>query len=157
MRPDSLFHPWRGLFDIVKACIIFNSPMRKGKRARDGADFPALTTELKMNKAHQFDLLMDYLWGSFDDTHNKPLFITRAVGDRLRGTHGINPENAFDVLAIAHAADFPILHWEVHPHIPNDESHMDSTAVNCHVTFDDQSKLLIIVRRGIGSAIEMMS
>jgi len=94
-----------------------------------------------------FSNLMDVLW---DNEQLEPGdFIIKALADKLRGTVRLNPENALDVL------DYFALYVrdvDVRQSIVPDEADVAIFTVK----FDDDSSLLIVAKRGIGSQIELL-
>lgn len=95
------------------------------------------------SNASNFNDIMRYLWGDNEPAHS---FAIKAVADNIRGRRGINPENAFDVLSL--------LGWPHKLYIRTSET-QDHIAV-AHVTFDDESQIIIEAPNGIGSGVEIV-
>lgn len=98
-----------------------------------------------MNTAILFDNVMRVLWGD-----NEPLddFIIKSVVDKVRGTARVNHENALDVLDLFGPEQVKF----VYARGADDET---DTAIFT-VKFWDDSSILIVAKRGIGSALEVL-
>lgn len=98
-----------------------------------------------MTQASDFNNIMRYLWG--DNEPTQP-FIIRAIADNIRGRRGVNPENAFDVLYL--------LNWPHKMYIRTSEIESEPHIAVAHVTFDDESQIIIEAPHGIGSGVEIV-
>jgi hypothetical protein len=99
-----------------------------------------------MSYAILFENVMRYIWGDDNPPHD---FIVRAVADKVRGTARINPENALDVLD--GMAEMVASVWA---RVSDIESEDDVAIFT--VEFIDRTSILIVAKRGIGSAVEVL-
>ena len=101
---------------------------------------------MQITYAILFDNVMRSIWGDNDPPHD---FIVKSIADKIRGTARVNPENALEVLDMFG---------------PNIARFVDARAAEGDETdtaiftvkFWDESSILIVAKRGIGSAVEVI-
>lgn len=105
----------------------------------------APVSTMSVEYATLFNNVMSCIWG--DNTHD---FVVRALADKVRGTARINPENALEVLDLFG----PDIVEFMDARASDAEDDRDTALFT--IRFNDNSSILIVAKRGIGSAIEMI-